>query len=1338
MKRASLFSLSPLLLLAAALVALAVFFVHDARPAAAGHEETIWSATLNLPASQNGCSEFVGSSKCSTVLTDNVVTFRGVDYQITTLLSEAATYSSPGTAIFFDKALPAEFRAHLTLHVGSRALRLSDATVPSTGGNSGARWASAATLWSIGATVQLSITQDPAAALDTTFSADGKAATDFSNNADEAHAVAIQPDGKIVAAGFTNDGSNKDFALARYDSDGSLDTTFSTDGKVTTDFAGNADEARAVAIQPDGKIVAAGFANDGSDKNFALARYDPDGSLDTTFGTGGKVTTDFAGKDDEAYALAIQPDGKIVLAGYATNTNSSPNDTNDDHKDFALARYNPDGSLDASFSNDTTDFGHHAGKVTTLFNTNDAEIYALALQSDGKIVVAGRSWSGLNDDFALARFRPDGGRDISFGTPVGNIRRGNLTTDFAGTGDRAHAIAVQSDGKIVVAGRSWSGGTHNFALARYTAQGDLDTTFDNGGKVVTDINGDDVAHAVAVQSNGKIVVAGNIKNGDSIALARYTTHGNLDTSFDAAETGKAEIDVGNAADQARAIALQSDRKIVVAGFSNNGSDNDFAITRYVGGYLALNYLNYMGVSPNPNPRVSFPGQSSPGYYNVLHRSGSSADGLSRNISYQSQSAGPLTAWRMPASGYGWVVPSDPYTPAAGSPQQSVGSITLTPPFNPAVQEYSTTVPFEVSSVIITAVPAHSKATATVNGNSPSTPVSLEVGKNVVKVVVTADNGVQRTYTLAITREPNKPPTVASAIADASISNESGTHDVSLSGVFDDAEGDDLTVTASSSDESVATVSVSADYSTLTVSAQSRGTATITVTAADRYEGSVDDSFTVTVKSAPTVAVPIADVSELEVEATHEVSLSGVFSDGDGDSLTVTASSSDTSIAAVSVAIDGATFAITAVTVTANSEGMATITVTAQDADGNTVSDAFDVTVNAPAAQQQKVNNPPTVSSALADATIVSESGTHEASLSGVFDDADGDALTITASSSDESVVTVSVSADHSTLTVTAQARGTATVTVTAADGYGGSMEDSFTVRVKAAPVVASAISDVSSLEEGATRDISLSGVFSDADGDSLTVTAASSDNAKATVSVSAAGSKLTVSGVAEGTATITVTAQDADGNTVSDAFQVEVVQVPEPEPEPVELPGPVGNLQLTATHDSVSVSWSAPESGGAPDGYIVHLRPEGGAEGSGRTRTPRSDKTTVTFDNLESGRTYRVWVRAENAAGKGERVRASITLPAELPGPVTGLELTATADTVTVSWSAPETGGAPDGYIVHLNPDDGGKGRTKTPRAKKTKVSFENLDSGQTYKVWVRAQSKAGKGERVHASITLP
>ena len=200
------------------------------------------------------------------------------------------------------------------------------------------------------------------------------------------------------------------------------------------------------------------------------------------------------------------------------------------------------------------------------------------------------------------------------------------------------------------------------------------------------------------------------------------------------------------------------------------------------------------------------------------------------------------------------------------------------------------------------------------------------------------------------------------------------------------------------------------------------------------------------------------------------------------------------------------------------------------------------------------NRAPTVSTPLRDVNLVPESGYLHVNLSGAFDDADGDALTFAAASSDETVTTVSVAADYSTsLGLDPQGRGTATITVTASDGRGGAVEDTFTVTVKHSPVVASGIGDIANLTAGATQEVSLSGVFSDADGDALTIiSAGSSDDAVATASVAADYSTLTVTGVAEGTATITVTAQDADGFRVSDAFQVSVVKDEEPEQSPSE------------------------------------------------------------------------------------------------------------------------------------------------------------------------------------------
>ncbi len=410
---------------------------------------------------------------------------------------------------------------------------------------------------------------------------------------------------------------------------------------------------------------------------------------------------------------------------------------------------------------------------------------------------------------------------------------------------------------------------------------------------------------------------------------------------------------------------------------------------------------------------------------------------------------------------------------------------------------------------------------------------------------------------------NQAPTVSAAISDATIVNESRSHQVSLSGVFSDADNDALTVTAASSEEAKATVSVATDYSSLTVSAQGRGTATITVTANDGKGGAVSETFTVTVKAAPDVASDIADVSGLEAGSTRDVSLSGVFSDADGDALTVSASSDDEAIATVAVAADHS-----ALTVAGVAEGTATITVIAQDSDGNLVMDDFDVSV---VAQQQQVtpNQAPTVSAAISDVTIVKESGTMQVSLSGVFSDADNDALSITAASSDEAKATVSVAADGSSLTVNAQALGTTTIMVTANDGNGGTVEDRFTVTIKAAPAVASAIGDISGMEVEDTRDMSLSGVFSDADGDALTFTAGTSDSAVADAILFQG--TLTVIAVADGTATVTVTAQDADGNTVSDSFDVTVVGPP----------SPVTNLSCIASTGQVLFQWDVPEWSGA-------------------------------------------------------------------------------------------------------------------------------------------------------------
>jgi uncharacterized delta-60 repeat protein len=383
--------------------------------------------------------------------------------------------------------------------------------------------------------------------LDSSFDGDGQVLT-LVGSGGGAYDVAIQSDGKIVAAGYAYNGSDYDFALARYNLDGSLDSTFDSDGKLTTAFGSGHDYARSLAIQSDDKIVVVGYAYNGTNNDFALARYNPDGSLDTTFDGDGQLLTPIGAGHDYAYSVALQSDGKIVAGGYSDNY-------------FALARYNPNGSADSTFDGD--------GKLTTLVGSS-AYARAIAIQSDGKIIAVGYSWSGTNYDFAAARYLTSGALDVTFDSD------GTLVTPFDSiSSDSANALAIQSDGRIVTAGISG----HDLALARYTSAGKLDPTFDGDGEVTTPFGqGSDQAIDIAIQPDGKIVAVGYSYNGSNydFALSRYNPDGGLDPSFGV--NGQASTAFQSyLSDQAYAVAIQSDGKIVVAGTSNGA----FALARYL-------------------------------------------------------------------------------------------------------------------------------------------------------------------------------------------------------------------------------------------------------------------------------------------------------------------------------------------------------------------------------------------------------------------------------------------------------------------------------------------------------------------------------------------------------------------------------------------------------------------------------------------------------------------------------------------------------------------------------------------------------------------------------------
>jgi uncharacterized delta-60 repeat protein len=393
--------------------------------------------------------------------------------------------------------------------------------------------------------------------LDVTFGTNGKVITAVGNSNESANGVAIQSDGKIVAVGGASSGSENDFAVVRYNINGSLDTSFSGDGKLTTAIGDANEAAWCVALQSDGKIVAAGYSYNGSNEDFALVRYHIDGSLDTSFGTGGKVTTQIGLSSEQIRSIAIQSDGKIVAAGWASDGISN---------DFAVARYNADGTLDTSFSSD--------GKIITALVAANDTAYSVAIQANGKIVLVGYSYNGTNNDFAIVRYTSAGILDATFDSD------GIVITAVGTRSEVAYSVALQSDGKIVAAGASNNGSNDDVAVVRYNEDGSLDNTFSSDGKTTTSIGtSHEWVTSVLLQDTGEIVGVGQSYNGSNydFALVRYNADGSPDSSF--GSSGKVTTAIGTSNDVANASKLQSDGKIIVVGYSQ-ASNNDFAVLRF--------------------------------------------------------------------------------------------------------------------------------------------------------------------------------------------------------------------------------------------------------------------------------------------------------------------------------------------------------------------------------------------------------------------------------------------------------------------------------------------------------------------------------------------------------------------------------------------------------------------------------------------------------------------------------------------------------------------------------------------------------------------------------------
>ena len=413
---------------------------------------------------------------------------------------------------------------------------------------------------------------------DTSFSLDGKGTVNFGPSINTAVAtdVAVQPDGKTVVVGFTSDLTSR-FAVARFNFDGSLDRTFGPDqtGIALTHLGDGSSQASAVAIQPDGKIVVVGNTRIddllGQHDEFAIARYNPNGTLDKTFDGDGMKSIELQDESD-ANDVVLQKDGKIVVVGSTFNTGFF----NASDADFAVVRLNPNGSLDHSFDGDgkqTIDFGvvDSASAVTIDYTGT-----ATTNPNFGKIILAGStevSAANGSERIALARLNADGHLDTSFNS------EGKVYTTFPGhPSSHASGLLVQPSGKIVVAGTTGGfvlgplAGDRQFALARYDANGKLDPTFgaSGNGLVETGFGGDDRGFDIIPSASGGLIVGGSVNS--QFALAGYTADGVLDNGFGAG--GRVKIDFGQSFGGLGLAAGPGDRFVLAGG-------NNFATARFL-------------------------------------------------------------------------------------------------------------------------------------------------------------------------------------------------------------------------------------------------------------------------------------------------------------------------------------------------------------------------------------------------------------------------------------------------------------------------------------------------------------------------------------------------------------------------------------------------------------------------------------------------------------------------------------------------------------------------------------------------------------------------------------
>ena len=407
----------------------------------------------------------------------------------------------------------------------------------------------------------------PSGSIDASFGASGKILTAAVNGHAMANAMLVLRDGRFVVGGSQQAETEGSFLLARYNPDGTLDSTFGGSGVVTTAIGGYQDSVTALVLQPDGRMVAAGYSWNGSDYRVALVRYTVDGALDSTFGRGGIVVAPGVdGVHEVALAAALQSDGKIVVAGYRGSDTAT----------FALSRFAPDGMLDSSFG--------RAGKVSTPIAVDGVEdvAYAVAIQLDGKIVAAGSSYAGAYR-VAAARYLPSGQLDPGFGV-------GGIVTTMAGSESSvAYGLALDATGAVYLGGGANNGAADAFAVVKYTDRGVVDASFGSGGVVRTEFGAAGATgSAVVLLPDGKLLLAGyndgtledtETPTGWTFALARYRVDGSLDVSF--GTEGRIVTGIGDGIAFAVGAAVQENDRILLGGTATEEMRSKLAVVRYI-------------------------------------------------------------------------------------------------------------------------------------------------------------------------------------------------------------------------------------------------------------------------------------------------------------------------------------------------------------------------------------------------------------------------------------------------------------------------------------------------------------------------------------------------------------------------------------------------------------------------------------------------------------------------------------------------------------------------------------------------------------------------------------